>query len=148
MKSSPSCSCIARDSLVCTSSNLLDGQFLSLSCKTKRFFSTLLNMIFILCHDGVGTHWSKTNFLYRISLEFDAWKCEFCEKCDLENVNFVKNEILRMWILWKMRFWECEFCGKWVLKIVNFVKNEALKIVNFNKNKTLKIWILSRIESK
>ena len=24
-------------------------------------------------------------------------------------MNFVKNEILRMWILWKVRFWNCEF---------------------------------------
>ena len=39
-------------------------------------------------------------------------KCEFCEKWDFENVNFVKIEILKMWILWKLRFWKCEFCEK------------------------------------
>ena len=31
-------------------------------------------------------------------------KCEFCEKWYFKIVNFVKNEILKMWILWKMRF--------------------------------------------
>ena len=35
-------------------------------------------------------------------------KCEFCEKCDFQNVN-----------LWKMRFWKCEFCEKWDFEIVN-----------------------------
>ena len=25
-------------------------------------------------------------------------KCEFCEKWDFENVNFVENEIFEMWI--------------------------------------------------
>ena len=69
------------------------------------------------------------------------WKCEFCEKwgfeivnfCvkrDFEIVNFVKNEIskmcfvknetLKMWILWKMRLWNCEFCEKWDFQNVNF----------------------------
>jgi len=28
-------------------------------------------------------------------------------------VNFVKNEISKMWILWKMRFQKCEFCENW-----------------------------------
>ena len=28
-------------------------------------------------------------------------------------MNFVKNEILKMWILWKMKLWNCEFCEKW-----------------------------------
>ena len=32
-------------------------------------------------------------------------KCEFCQKWDFLNVNFVEIEILKMWILWKMRFW-------------------------------------------
>ena len=53
---------------------------------------------------------AKTNFLSRNSSEFDVWKmrilwktrlwnCEFSEKWGFENVNFVKNEILKMWIL-------------------------------------------------
>ena len=54
-------------------------------------------------------------------------KCELCEKWDFENVNFVKNEILKMWILWKIRFWKCEFWEKWDFEIVNFVKIEILK---------------------
>ena len=43
------------------------------------------------------------------------WKCEFCQKCEFENVNFVKNENLKMWIFSKMRFWKCEFLDKmWI----------------------------------
>ena len=52
------------------------------------------------------------------------WKCELCEKWDFENVNFVKNDILKMWILWKMRLWNCEFCEKIDFENVNFVKSE------------------------
>ena len=43
------------------------------------------------------------------------WKCEFCEKWYFEIVNFVKNEILKLWILRKwyfqnVNFWiNCEF---------------------------------------
>ena len=48
------------------------------------------------------------------------WNCEFCEKWDFENGNFVKNEILKMWTLLKMRFWNCEFCEKWDFQNVNF----------------------------
>ena len=55
-------------------------------------------------------------------------KCEFCEKWDFENVNFVNNETLKMWMLWKMRLWKCEFCGKLDLEIVNFVKNDIFKM--------------------
>ena len=88
---------------------------------------------------------AKTNFLSRNYLEFSVEKkCEFCEKWCSENVNFVKNvtfeivnfvtnEILKLWILWKMRFskcefcqkcdfWNCEFCEKWDFEIMNFVK--------------------------
>ena len=28
-------------------------------------------------------------------------KCDFCEKWDFEIMNFVKHEILKIWILWK-----------------------------------------------
>ena len=44
--------------------------------------------------------------------------------CNFTNVNFVKNEILKVWILWKMWFWKCEFCENWDFESVNFVKNE------------------------
>ena len=30
-----------------------------------------------------------------------------------KNVNFAKNEYLKMWISWKMNFWKCEFCQNW-----------------------------------
>ena len=76
--------------------------------------------------------------------------------------NLVKNEVLKMWILTKMRFWKCEFCQKWGFENVNFVKNEILKMwilwkmrlwkcefcqkwdfenVNLVKNEILKMWI-------
>ena len=47
-------------------------------------------------------------------------KCEFCVKWDFENVNLVKNEILKMWILPKMRFWKCEFSKNRDFQSVNF----------------------------
>ena len=56
------------------------------------------------------------------------WKCEFCENWDFGNVNFVKIEILEMWILSKMRHRKCEFRGKWDFGNVNFVENETLKL--------------------
>ena len=55
-------------------------------------------------------------------------KCEFYENWDFEDVNFVKNEILKMWILWKIGLWNCEFCQKWDFEIVSFVKNEILNL--------------------
>ena len=55
-------------------------------------------------------------------------KCEFCKNWDSQNVNFVKNENLKMWILWKMIIWNCEFCEKWEFETVNSVKNEVLKV--------------------
>ena len=70
--------------------------------------------------ENTGT---KTNILSRNNQEFDVWKCEFCgkmrlwkwefcEKGDFENVIFVENEILKLWILWKMRLRNCDFCEK------------------------------------
>ena len=67
-------------------------------------------------------------FYLEIPLILMFQKCEFCEKWDFENVNFVENDILKMWILWKMRHWKSELCEKWDLEIVNFVKNEVLKM--------------------
>ena len=40
------------------------------------------------------------------------WKCEFCQNWDFQNVNVVKIEILKMWILSKLRFSKCEFLYK------------------------------------
>ena len=45
-----------------------------------------------------------------------------------KKMNFVKNETMQMWILWKMRLCKCEFCEKWDFANVNFVKNETLKM--------------------
>ena len=46
-----------------------------------------------------------------------------------ESVNFVKIEILKMWILWKMRFWKCEFCENLDFENVNFVKIGNLEML-------------------
>ena len=48
-------------------------------------------------HTGAETH-----FLSRNSLDLMFQKCEFCEKWDYRNVNFVKNEILERWIFVKI----------------------------------------------
>ena len=57
-------------------------------------------------------------------------------------MNFVKNETLKMWILWKMSFWKmwilskiilgkCEFCQKWDFQNVNFCQKWDFEIVHF-----------------
>ena len=38
----------------------------------------------------------KTTFYPEITDNLKFEKCEFCEKCDFEIVNFVENEILKM----------------------------------------------------
>ena len=55
-----------------------------------------------------------TNGIFKMWIwwKMRLWKCEFCEKWDFENVNFVIIKISKMWILWKMRFWQCEFLDK------------------------------------
>ena len=80
---------------------------------------------------------------------------EFNEKWEFEIVNFVKNENLKWWILWKMRHRKNKFCQKWDFQNVIFVKNETLKLfisekwdfenVNFVKSETLKMWILIKV---
>ena len=55
------------------------------------------------------------------------WNCEFFEKWDSQIVNFLKNETLKLWIVWNMRLWNCDFCEKWDFENVNFVKNETFK---------------------
>ena len=42
-------------------------------------------------------------------------KCEFYENWDFKNVNFVNNDISKMWIMWKMRFQKCDFYENWDL---------------------------------
>ena len=58
----------------------------------------------------------KPTFYPEITKNLMFEKYEFCEKWDLQNVNFVKNETLKLWILSKTRFTKCEFCefsDKW-----------------------------------
>ena len=54
----------------------------------------------------VKSHWGKNQLFVHLMLE--KWE----------------NEILKMWILWKMRFWKANFVKKWDSDIVNFVKND------------------------
>ena len=77
----------------------------------------------------------NTTFYPQITKNLMFENCEFWEKWDFENVNFVTNEILKMWIFWKMRFWKCKFCEKWDFEIVNLVKYE-----------TFKMWIFGYVE--
>ena len=49
-------------------------------------------------------------FYPKITKNLMLKKCEFCEKWDIENVNFVKNQTLKLWFLWKLIFRKCEFC--------------------------------------
>ena len=53
------------------------------------------------------TQAQKSTFYPEINKNLMFEKCEFCEKSDYKNVNFVKNE---------------------TLKNVNYVKNETLKL--------------------
>ena len=73
--------------------------------------------------------WSKMTY----------WKCEFCEKRDFEIVNLLKNEVLKMWNLAKLkRFWKCEFWQTWDFENMNFVKVEFFKMWFLDKK-----WIFS-----
>ena len=39
------------------------------------------------------------------------WNCEFCQKWDFEIVNFVKNEIFKMWIFFEKMCNFASMCG-------------------------------------
>ena len=52
------------------------------------------------------------------------WNCEFCERWDFKNVNFVKSGILKLWIL---------------------SKSEILKMEISPKIRFLKMWILRKL---
>ena len=39
----------------------------------------VINNFLAFLHTG-----AKTNFLSRYYKEFDVWKCEFCEKCEID----------------------------------------------------------------
>ena len=75
-----------------------------------------------------------------------------CKKWDFENVNFMKNETLKMWILWKIRLWNCKLCEKWDFKNVNFViieisKTRILWKLGFLKSDFLKMWIFQKMRN-
>ena len=57
-----------------------------------------------------------------IFVKNEILKCEFCEKWDFENVILANNDILKMWLLWKIRFWKCDFCEKWDFENVILLK--------------------------
>ena len=81
-----------------------------------------------------------SNWIFAQKLGF--LECEFCENWDFRNVNFInfmKNEVSHMWILWKLRFQKCEFCEKieisefWILwkfqgfqRLDNFRKHSSV----------------------
>ena len=79
---------------------------------------------------------AKPNFISRNYSEFDVCKMWI----------FVKNENLKMWVLWKLRIWKCEFCEKWDFEVVNFVKKWEFEIVNFDKNEIFGMWIFGKIK--
>ena len=78
----------------------------------------------------LGTPWGKCQlFIQKLPI---IW-CGFWEKWDFENVNYVKNETLKLWILWKVRF------SKWPridhAKMMNFENSFSREKKNHN-------WIL------
>ena len=86
-------------------------------------FFWLLQMRYFRPWKWPHTHWGKNPLFIQKFPWFwyvkEMWilkmrfqKGEFCKKWDFRNVNFVKNEILEMWILQKLRFQKGEFCKK------------------------------------
>ena len=62
------------------------------------------------------------------------WKCEFVKKYEFINVNLVKNEFLKMWILWKFGNLEMWILPK--MRIIIFeatpsVQNENEKVEHY-----------------
>ena len=57
----------------------------------------------VLTFNRWNSHWGKNQLFIQKLLRI------WC----LKNVNFVKNETLKLWILRKMRLWNCEFCEQW-----------------------------------
>ena len=90
--------------------------------KHESFSKWISHLIFIIKENywPCSTHWGK-NQLFIQKLPW-IW----CLK--IMNMNYVKNEISEMWILWKMTFQKYEFCEKWDYESVNFVKNEIIKM--------------------
>ena len=93
-------------------------------CQIKTVFLFLVKSLEVkMKMETVFIMGQKTNFLSRNSREFDVRKLwifwglrlrnrELCKKFVFEIVNLVKKVILKMWILWKVRFWKCDFLDK------------------------------------
>ena len=75
--------------------------------RCQSYVNGFKNHLFIQKFHRIWFLWKKGLWKAWILWKMRLWKYEFCEKWDFENVNFVKNEILKTWILRKMRlkFW-------------------------------------------
>ena len=73
--------------------------------------------------------WGKPQLFIQKTLDFGVWKmwilwklrfckCEFCEKCEFENVNFVKIEIFKLRYLDKMWILGPLCCPWWELYLM------------------------------
>ena len=111
--------------------------YLSLFRLVINVFNNFEGHAWAFCH--AYTHWGKkTTFYTEITNNFMFEKCEFCEKWDFQNMNFVKNRTLKMWILWKIRFSKCEFCEILDFQNVNFWINKLIFILNMWKMRVSK----------
>ena len=105
-------------------SKVKEGLLRMIAFQTLRFLQiieTLKSAIFQLLFFARALRRPEhTGAKTRYSVEFDAWKMWILQK--KKGVPkmwlFVKNEILKMWILSKMRFWKCEF--------LDYLRNFAL----------------------
>ena len=85
---------------------------------------------------------AKSYFLSVNSLEFDFSNyVNFVKEGNFKNEILVKNEILKMWFLWKMGLCYVIFVKKSDFENAIFIKRCDFKIVNFAKYAILKMWI-------
>ena len=70
------------------------------------------------------SHWGKNQLFIQKFPWFWYFRNVNFVKMRFHNLNFVKNEISKMWTLWKMRFQKGEFCEKWDFRNVNFAEIE------------------------
>ena len=89
-----------------------DWKFKALCLKLNHFFKRNPYCRRFYTENHTSTLRQNPNFYPEITKNLMFEKCKFGEKWDFENVNFVKNETLQLWILWKVRFSKCEFLDK------------------------------------
>ena len=82
------------------------------SWRAKRAFWRFTYIIKHVAKGLENTLGQNPTFYPKIPWNLMFEKCEFCKKWDFENVNFVKNETLKLRILGKVRFSKCEFLDK------------------------------------